>query len=179
MSDRAQPVLEAQGSVTLRPWAPTDAATVMEAFREPSIQQWHMRRLDTRDETLAWIEAWHDRWRAESDASWAITTTDGATFLGYIALRSVDLEFGYAEVTYWILPAFRGRGVATHACLAVADWAFAGLGLHRLEVRHSTANAASCRVATKAGFEPEGTMRSALLHADGWHDMHVHSRIGK
>jgi hypothetical protein len=83
ISDRAQPVLEAQGSVTLRPWSPADAATVMEAFREPSIPQWHMRRLDTRDETLAWIEAWHDRWRAESDASWAISTSDGATFHGH------------------------------------------------------------------------------------------------
>jgi RimJ/RimL family protein N-acetyltransferase len=59
----------------------------------------------------------------------------------------------------------------------VADWAFADLGLHRLEVRHSTANVASCRVASNAGFEPEGTLRSALQHPDGWHDMHVHSQI--
>lgn len=40
-----------------------------------------------------------------------------------------------------------------------------------------TANAASCRVALKAGFAAEGTRRSAALHADGWHDMHLHARI--
>ncbi|MEW2435901.1 GNAT family protein [Streptomyces caniferus] len=39
------------------------------------------------------------------------------------------------------------------------------------------ANPASCRVATKAGFRLEGTMRSALLHADGWHDEHLHARV--
>jgi [ribosomal protein S5]-alanine N-acetyltransferase len=178
MANREQPVLRAEGPNTIRPWARTDAANVMEAFHEPSIQQWHMRRLDTEEEALAWLEAWHERWRAESDASWAVTRAEGATLLGYVALRSVALEFGYAQVTYWVLPAFRGRRVATRASVAVADWAFAALGLHRLEVRHSTANVASCRVASDAGFEPEGTLRSALLHADGWHDMHVHARIG-
>jgi RimJ/RimL family protein N-acetyltransferase len=178
MANREQPVLWAEGSIRLRPWTRADAASVMEAFHESSIQQWHMRRLDTEKEALAWIEAWHERWRAERDASWAIGNADGEDLLGYVALRDVDLEVGYAEVTYWVLPAFRGHGVATRACRAVADWAFADLGLHRLEVRHSTANVASCRVASNAGFEPEATLRSALLHPDGWHDMHVHSRIG-
>lgn len=178
MANREQPVLRAEGSITLRPWTRADAPSVMEAFHESSIQRWHMRRLDTGEEAFAWIEAWHERWRAESDASWAITNADDETLLGYVALRDVDLEFGYAEVTYWVLPASRGHGVATRACRAVADWVFTDLGLHRLEVRHSTTNASSCRVASNAGFPPEGTLRSALLHLDGWHDMHVHSRIG-
>jgi [ribosomal protein S5]-alanine N-acetyltransferase len=172
-------VLWAEGSIRLRHWTRADAASVMEAFHEPSIQQWHMRRLDTEEEAVAWIEAWHERWRAERDASWAIGNADGEDLLGYVALRDVDLEFGHAEVTYWVLPAFRRQGVATRAYRAVAGWAFADLGLHRLEIRHSTANVASCGVASDAGFEPEGTSRSALPHPDGWHDMHVHSRIAR
>jgi [ribosomal protein S5]-alanine N-acetyltransferase len=32
-------------------------------------------------------------------------------------------------------------------------------------------------VAAKAGYKLEGTKRSGLLHADGWHDMHLHARI--
>lgn len=59
----------------------------MEAFHDPGIQQWHMRRLDTEEEALAWMEAWHERWRAESDASWAITSADGATLFGYVPSR--------------------------------------------------------------------------------------------
>jgi [ribosomal protein S5]-alanine N-acetyltransferase len=39
------------------------------------------------------------------------------------------------------------------------------------------ANQASCRVGAKAGYELEGIMRGALLHADGWHDMHLHARV--
>ena len=39
------------------------------------------------------------------------------------------------------------------------------------------ANPASCRVAVKAGFREEGVRRGAALHADGWHDMHVHALL--
>ena len=51
------------------------------------------------------------------------------------------------------------------------------LSLHRIEVQHSTANPASCRVAERAGFPAEGTKVSEALHTDGWHDMHLHARI--
>ena len=60
---------------------------------------------------------------------------------------------------------------------ALADWAVSDIGLHRLEIRQSTANAESCQVALRARFNLEGTARRALLHADGWHDMHVHARL--
>jgi len=55
-------------------------------------------------------------------------------------------------------------------------WGFA-LGLHRIELEHSVANDASCRVALKAGYALESTKRSQALHADGWHDIHLHVRI--
>jgi RimJ/RimL family protein N-acetyltransferase len=32
-------------------------------------------------------------------------------------------------------------------------------------------------VAAKAGFDLEGTLRSAMRHPDGWHDMHLHARL--
>jgi RimJ/RimL family protein N-acetyltransferase len=60
----------------------------------------------------------------------------------------------------------------------MATWAFETLGLHRLALQHSVHNTASCRVAEKAGFAVEGTLRSAARHQDGWHDMHVHGRVG-
>jgi RimJ/RimL family protein N-acetyltransferase len=117
------------------------------------------------------------RWSSESDASWAITPPQTRNAAGYVALRDIVLKFGYAEITYWVRAPFRGRGLATAAVKLVADWALEDVGLHRLEVKHSVKNGPSCAVATNAGFTVEGTARSALLHADGWHDMHVHARV--
>ena len=68
-------------------------------------------------------------------------------------------------------------GGAPAAVEALCTWAFGEAGFHRLELQHSTGNTASCRVADKCGFSLEGTRRSSLLHADGWHDMHLHGRV--
>ena len=61
--------------------------------------------------------------------------------------------------------------------MAVSRWAFEGLGLHRLDLLHSVRNDPSCGVATRAGFDYEGILKSYLLHVDGWHDMHLHALI--
>jgi RimJ/RimL family protein N-acetyltransferase len=84
---------------------------------------------------------------------------------------------GLAHVSYWVLPGARGRRIAPRALSAVTAWSFGTLRMHRVEVCHSTANVASCRVAQRAGFAAEGTKRSEARHADGWHDMHLHARL--
>jgi RimJ/RimL family protein N-acetyltransferase len=32
-------------------------------------------------------------------------------------------------------------------------------------------------VATRAGFSLVGILRGFMLHADGWHDVHMHARL--
>jgi [ribosomal protein S5]-alanine N-acetyltransferase len=175
MREREQPVLRTPAGLVLRPWRPQDTPVVEEAYADPAIRHWNLRALDAR-EAGAWIAQWAERWRAERDGCWAVTDEREAV-LGRVALRGIRLADGRAECTYWVLPAARGRGVASGATAAMARWAFDELGLHRLELQHSTGNPASCRVAAKAGFALEGTLRSAMLHPDGWHDMHLHARL--
>ncbi|MCL3861692.1 GNAT family N-acetyltransferase [Actinotalea sp. K2] len=172
LARRDQPVLDA-GAAVLRPWAPTDAAAVVAAYADPSIQQWHARTLSL-PEAQAWIADWPDRWSHESGAGWAVE--DGGRVAGQVSLRRVHLHEACVELSYWVLPPARGRGLATASLTAVTQWAFA-LGVHRAELDHSTRNHASCRVATKAGFHVEGTALARGLHADGWHDMHLHARL--
>ncbi|MEA2551482.1 MAG: hypothetical protein QOE25_1251 [Actinomycetota bacterium] len=173
----AQPVLHAAADVTLRPWEAADADDLMAAFSEPSIQLWHRREFATAEEAREWIKPWRARWGAETDAGWAITSSSTGDLLGQISLRDVSLEFGTAQISYWVLPPARRRGVASDSVLEVTRWAFEELGLHRLVIHHSTSNEPSCMVAERAGFVLEGTATSALLHLDGWHDMHTHGRV--
>ncbi|MFG2750683.1 GNAT family N-acetyltransferase [Streptomyces xanthophaeus] len=101
----------------------------------------------------------------------------GGQAVGLIGLADLDLRGGSGELLYWLLPAGRGAGLMTAATERVTRWAFEDLGLHRVRITHSVANPASCAVATKAGYALEGTMRGALLYADGWHDEHLHARL--
>ena len=158
----------------LRPWQPADAPAVVAAYQDPGIRRWHVRSMNE-NEALAWIEAWPKRWRQESGCGWAVASDVGV--LGQVSLRTVSLDAGAAEISYWVLPEARGRRIAQRALAAVTTWSFDVLGLHRIELNHSTQNPASCRVAERAGYLAEGVKRSEVQHADGWHDMHLHARI--
>lgn len=179
LSGRPQPVIEGDG-LTLRPWAADDAGLLVEAFRDPAIRQWHRRSIDTADEAEAWIAESGARWREDRGANWVVvdraSRADGVA-VGRVGLTRIDLTDGFGELSYWVLPDERGRRIAVRATNAVTAWAFDELGLHRIELHHSTANEPSCRVARAAGFAAEGTARSMLLHDDGWHDVHLHARL--
>lgn len=177
MRNNGQPVLHAAPDLLLRTWSEADAPAAMSAFADADIRHWHMRELATEEEAHSWIASWSEQWSAETDGSWAIAATDTHDLVGQVALRDISLEFGCGQITYWVLPGSRRGGVATRAATEVSRWAFDELGLHRLEIRHSVSNPWSCRVAGKVGFALESTIQSALLHEDGWHDMHVHARV--
>ncbi|MEV6110648.1 GNAT family N-acetyltransferase [Streptomyces sp. NPDC051940] len=171
-----QPVLAAARGLVLRPWDPADAPAFLAAYQDAEIRRWHTRRPSTEGQVREWFEAYGEDWERERGGHWAVTD-DGGTVLGRIALRGFDFDDGVAGAAYWVLPAARGAGVASSALAALTAWALDDAGFARLYLDHSTRNHASCRVATKSGYALEGTMRSAALHDDGRHDMHLHARV--
>ncbi|MFI9806963.1 GNAT family N-acetyltransferase [Streptomyces sp. NPDC052301] len=172
-----QPTLPTGDGLLLRPWRAEDAPAVHAAFQDPLMHQWHLRSTDSVEEVAGWIEGWRGEWQGEQQAQWAVVDADTDALLGRVALRQILLTDGTAEIAYWTVAQARGRGVAVRSATALSRWAFEEIGFHRLELLHALANEASCRVAVKAGFVHEGTKRSACLHPDGWHDMHLHARV--
>jgi RimJ/RimL family protein N-acetyltransferase len=179
LSASPQPELKTgDGELVLRPPLDSDAAAVFEAFQDPVLRHWHARSMESVDEAHAWIDGVRRDWDAEKGAQWIIARAVDGVPLGRMALRTMVPAEGIAEIGYWVTARARGLGAAPRALTALTDWALA-VGFHRIDLRHSTGNAASCRVAEKAGYPLEGVQRSSTLHTDGWHDMHVHVRIAE
>jgi RimJ/RimL family protein N-acetyltransferase len=91
--------------------------------------------------------------------------------VGSIGLFHADWEVRSAEIGYGVRSDERGKGYATEALSAVARWALTAGGLQRAWLTANTDNLASVRVAEKAGFRREGTLRRAGLEDDGLHDL--------
>lgn len=176
LSGAEQPRIVADDELTLGPWVDSDAAAVAAIYQDGETQRWHARTLTGEAEARELISGWRRGWAEETGASWAVVGRDDG-LLGRIAVGSIDLHEAVAGVGYWTAPMMRGRGIAPRALQAVSRWAIEAIGFHRLELEHSTQNGASCKVASKAGFRPEGTRISAALHQDGWHNMHVHGLV--
>ncbi|MFE0845664.1 GNAT family N-acetyltransferase [Streptomyces rochei] len=145
--------------------APTRTLTLPDALPEP---RGHGLRL------CAW-DAGEGR-----SGSFRITDARSGTTLGHVGVNEINPALKRARVGYWVLPEARGRGVATRALLLASRWAFAELGLHRLELDHALGHDVSCRVAERCGYAAEGTMRGAIFEAgrhDRFRDAHLHARL--
>lgn len=169
-----QPTLALDAEIELSPFETRDIDAVVEAFSVPDIQYFHFRHLD-RDEALQWIEQAHQAWRDEHAATWAIRQCSDGAALGRVTIY-LRLAEGHGEVTYWVLPSARRRHLATRACRTATTWAHR-IGIHRVELQHSTKNDGSQRVAIAAGFVFEGLQRNASRLIDGWHDMALYAHL--
>jgi RimJ/RimL family protein N-acetyltransferase len=97
--------------------------------------------------------------------------------VGSIGLFHADWEVRSAEIGYGVSGSQRGKGYASEALGAVARWALTEGGIQRAWLTASTGNVASVRVAEKAGFRREGTLRRAGVEDDGLHDLAVFSLL--
>ena len=75
---------------------------------------------------------------------------------------------------YWVAAHARGRGVATHAVLLLAHWAFDELNIARLQITCGPDNDAS-QASPNAGFTREALLRSHLPFKGGRRDTVVFS----
>jgi RimJ/RimL family protein N-acetyltransferase len=97
--------------------------------------------------------------------------------VGSIGLFHADWQVGSAEIGYGVRRDARSQGYATEALVAVARWMLTEGGIQRAWLTANTDNLASIRVAEKAGFRREGTLRRAGLEDDGLHDLALFSLL--
>ena len=108
---------------------------------------------------------------ARAGRSYSFLMWSGANLVGQVTMGGVMYgALRGAHIGYWIDRNFANKGLTTQAVKLVSGFGFSELGLHRIEINVRPENAASCRVAEKAGFIMEG-QRKAFLHIDGaWRD---------
>ncbi len=112
----------------------------------------------------------HELRRAGQGMHLAMTDVDGV-IVGAISLFKTSWSAGTTEVGYGVHPLYRSRGFATEAVRGLVDWVFANTRLRRIDLTANLDNAASLRVAQKAGFTWEGVLRAAVMDDDGPHDL--------
>src|SRR3546814_8290704 len=95
-SGSAHPEISAGPGLVLRPWRLDDAGAVMEAFADPEIQRWHVRRVDSVEEAAEWISARQRGWATETELSWAVADKQTGALLGRMTLGGVKLDNGSA-----------------------------------------------------------------------------------
>ncbi|AVV42078.1 GNAT family N-acetyltransferase [Streptomyces sp. P3] len=180
----AAPVLDGHG-LRLRVWDPESAADVdawLRGLTDPEFLRWNTPLRTVSDAATARESLENKTADAAAGQAMIFCVTDAAdgTILGQVGVSAIERVPSRGIVGYWVLPEARGRHVATRSLLLAARWAFAEVGLHRLELGHALGHDASCRIAERCGFRHEGTLRGAMWEAgrrDAFRDVHAHGRL--
>ena len=151
------------GVIRLRPVTPADAPAVARACDDPETARFipGMPAPYSEAHALEYLEqVAHD---GGERLVRAVVDAASGELLGSIDVRIAET----GSIGYWVAPWARGRGVATRALRLLSRWAIDEQGVERLELTTHPANAASQRVAEKAGFVREGVLRAHVRWPDG------------
>jgi RimJ/RimL family protein N-acetyltransferase len=164
--------------VSIRPYAPDDAARLFEAVSESldTLSPWlpWCHAGYSAQESRLWVESQVEAFAKRTEFAFVIVSTSGR-FLGGCGLNHVDFLNRRANLGYWVRASETGRGVASLAVALLARWAFENTDFVRLEIVAANENVASLRVAEKSGAVREGVFRDHLLLQGKLHDATVFS----
>lgn len=122
------------------------------------------------DESEALCRRSQARFRLREDLVFAMFERSGGSegrYVGGSGLHRIAWDVRQFEIGYWRRSACRGQGFVTEAVHALARLAFDTLAARRVEVRMDDHNERSWRVAERAGFTLEGTLRNNSLTPHG------------
>lgn len=115
------------------------------------------------NESAAWVMSRGPAWAQGGEYSFVIEHTPSRGFAGCCGINRLDWPHRVGNLTYWVDSRWAGRGAATAGAVLAARFAFANLGLQRVEILVAVDNPASIRVAEKLGAVREGVLRRRLL----------------
>jgi RimJ/RimL family protein N-acetyltransferase len=106
-----------------------------------------------RADTESWLRRYAASRAVHGFAPWTVVHRSDARVIGWGGLAvDPDLPGWGPEVTYFVHPAYAGRGYATEIVRAALAHAFGALGLPAVGAFAKPDNAASIRVLIKCGF---------------------------
>jgi RimJ/RimL family protein N-acetyltransferase len=144
----------------LRAWAVDDIPDLVSAWQDPEMHRWMPEEAEPFgvDQAAAFVEM-AARSLAEGTAL-AVAIGDARTdrAIGSVTFRVWGPR--HWNIGYWVSPQSRNRGVATAAVSKLSVWAFSSSpSLERCSLYTLPGNAASQKVAERAGFRREGLLR--------------------
>ena len=141
------------GVVRLRPWRPDEAEWYAAMAPDSEIQLWTSVAEDL---VPADVRAAIERmWTYGDLAGLLITDVATGERLGNAALGPSTSDPDTGDISYWLAPAARGRGVATRAVRLLTGWAWR-CGMRRVVASVAVDDVASQRVVERAGLVRQG-----------------------
>lgn len=124
-----------------------------------------------------WITA-TEIWEKRKGKQRAIVA-DGAIIGNITVEKENDVLQKNAEIGYYLLPEYEGKGIMTWAVAEMCQLAFQEMDILRITALVCKPNQASRRVLEKNGFQQEGLLKSAVVKNEQIYDLCIYGRLNE
>ena len=112
-----------------------------------------------------WIESHPVQWRRRDAIHWAVSGLDHDRLAGYVGLHEIQLDRGWANLSFWIADRIARKDLAIEAAQAALAFAFTSLQIDTVHAHQLTGNPLTPRILRRLGMQPETGTPQAM---SGW-----------
>jgi [ribosomal protein S5]-alanine N-acetyltransferase len=159
-------------------FSPADFALFYALFSNDQVMHYALiDKFDSEKDILPFFERVMDNNSRQLDRKafeFAVYLSSDNSFVGFadIEIHNKNIAGGCAEIGYFLLPQFWGKGYATEIAKMLVAVCFKFLDLHRVSARCNSNNSRSEKVMKKAGMIKEGELRKIRFKHNEWVNEH-------
>lgn len=163
----------------LRQFKSDDLENVYNGLSHPDVIKYYGVSYHTLEATKEQMDWFANLEKEEKGIWWAVCSKDNSTFYGGGGFNDVDKTHRKAEIGFWLLPEYWGKGIMKEAMPLMINHAFTEMNLHRIEgyVDHENRNCK--RAIVKLDFQLEGTMRDCEVKDGKFHSVDIYAKLNQ
>jgi ribosomal-protein-alanine N-acetyltransferase len=143
----------------LRKVEQTDAPFILKGLSNDVLTKYMLVHYYSLDEVQEQMDYYASHYENETGYYWLMQCLKTGDAIGVIGINNLSQIHKKAEIGFWSLPEFWGKGYTTEAGKAILQFCFQCLQLNRVEATVETQNPASIAAIQKLGLQHEGTFK--------------------
>lgn len=163
--------------ISLRDIVSTDLNNIFRGLSNPDVIKYYgvsFNSLEATREQMTWFL---DLEKNETGKWWAVCDSITSEFLGAGGFNDLNKQLRKAEIGFWLLPEFWGKGYMQEAFPIICDYGFNKLGLQKIEGFVESKNT-RCKIAVeKLGFKLEETQRDTEVKNGKFISVDIYSKL--
>jgi RimJ/RimL family protein N-acetyltransferase len=155
----------------IRPARPGEGAILNTAIHESlnQLRPWlpWVHPMPSAEESEIHVRRKYAQYLAREDFTLRLWSKKTGDLIGSSGLHPQDWSVPMFEIGYWCRSQYSGQGYITEATQGIARFGFENVRAERIEIRCEKSNARSRRVAERAGFRLDATLKNRARTVDG------------
>lgn len=165
--------------LVLRQITEEDLPNIFKGLSHPDIIQYYGVSYNNLEATKVQMQWFADLEKNETGIWWAVCDKQTEEFAGAGGFNDRDKIHRKAEIGFWLLPEFWGKGIMKEVLPTICQYGFDHLNLHRIEGFVETANTNCKRAMAKLDFTHEGTMRDCEVKNGQFISVDIYALLNK